>query len=177
MQDTAKNTYASVQGRLTFVAFALVTILSMILIFLEGYNLANNNTSVDQIIIILSIFLGIMYSQIAMLIVEVVYQDEIHQLPLFSILPRLLPELSIRQRFFFLSMLVKRQIISLVFLTTTWIIVGGTHRAAAIIFTMTIITMLTLYGTHYMETLSKLYPDGVLPKSDGLTERIMESKN
>lgn len=156
MQTTAKDTYASVQARLMFFAYMFVTVMSIVVMILESYNLANPSSTVSQLIIILSIFLGIMYSQIAMLLVEIVFQDEIKQFPLVSYLARLAPELTVRQRFTYLFILFRRQTTSLVSLMVAWIIIGGTHRAAALVFSMAMITMFTLYGTHYMERLHTL---------------------
>jgi len=171
MQSSVKDTYINFQGRLMFLAFLFVSILSMFLMILESYNLVRNNDTIAQLIIIISIFLGIMYSQVAMLVVEIVFQDEIQQLPIFSYLARLAPELTVLQRYAFLSMIFKRQAISLVGLTTTWIIVGGTHRASALVVTMTIITAFTLYGTHYVQA-SPIPSELPSHTTDNLTGRI-----
>jgi hypothetical protein len=153
MQTTVKDTYSGVQSRIMYLAFLVLTLMSIVLMSLEAYNMAQNDYKVAQIIIVMSIFIGILYSLAGMLIVEVVYQEDFHQIPIFSHLGRLTPDLLIVQRYTFLALIFKSQITSVVALMTTWIIVGGTHRAGSLVFAMTLITMFTRFGVYHLTTL------------------------
>ena len=99
-----------------------------------------------------SIILAFMYSLVAMLIVEVVYSDEMDEFLIIKYLVRLTPELSRDQRIHFLSRISKRQITSTVSLMACWIVLGDTHHVAALVFVMTLITMFTLYGIYYVKS-------------------------
>lgn len=153
MQTTVKDTYSSFQSRVMYFAFGMVTVMSIILMILESYNIIQGNPNITQMVFIMSFFMGILYSMVAMLIVEVVYQEDFNQFPFISRLARLTPELTIVQRYTFLTLIFKRQIISVMFLVITWINVGGTHRAEAFVFAMTIITVFTLFGTYHIKAL------------------------
>lgn len=153
MQTSVIDTYMSVQSRIMYFAFALLSGMSVVMIAAESYLMVNPESSLAEVIQIMNIFLGIMYSMAAMLIVEVVYQEDFDQFPLISRLARLTPELTLIQRYTFLSLIFKRQITSVVSLMVAWIIVGNTPRAGALVISMTLITMFTAYGIHHIKTL------------------------
>jgi len=153
MQTTVKDTYITVQSRIMYAAYLLLSMLSIVMIVLEAFIMANPDSPLAQVIMIMNIFLGILYSMAAMLIAEVVYQEDFDQFPIFSRFVRLTPDLSIFQRYVFLSLVFKRQIISVVSLMVTWIIVGNTPRAGALVISMTLITMFTAYGMAHLRML------------------------
>lgn len=153
MQTTVKDTYVSFQSRMMYAAFLLLSVMSIVMIVIESVVMANDTLQFSELILVMNIFLGILYSMAAMLIVEVVYQDDFDQFPIFSYFARLTPELSIIQRYVFVSLVFKRQIVSVVGLLVTWIIVGDTPRAGALVMAMTLITMFTAYGMAHIKTL------------------------
>lgn len=153
MQTSVKDAYINVQGRLMYTAFLFLTALSIVVMGLESFHLVSDSVVIGQLINIMSIFLGVIYGLAVMMIVEVVYHDEIQDFPFIHYLARLTPELMILQRYAFLNMIFKRQIISVVAVMSAWIIVGGTHRAGAIVFGITMVSAFTLYGIHYTQNL------------------------
>ena len=93
--------------------------------------------------------------QLAMLIVEVMYQDEISQLPLIASLQRLTPELDLVQRYTFLAISVKRQIVSTISIISFWIAFGGTPQGMPLTMGMVLITVLTAYGMSHLKELAR----------------------
>jgi hypothetical protein len=179
MQSSVKDTYMSVQSRIMYFAFALLTGMSVIMIVVESYIMANPDSLLTQVIVIMNIFLGIMYSMVAMMMVEIVYQDEFHQFPLVGRLARLTPDLTIIQRYTFLSLIFKRQITSVVSLMVTWVVIGNTPRANALVISMTLITMFTAYGMAHLKTLPP--PPSAPPASSSAplgqsTEELIEER-
>ena len=152
-QSTVKNTYISIQNRLMSVAFLFIFLMSAIVMGLESYYMMQTEPQIAQIIIIMSIFLGIMCNMVAMLIVEVVFQEEIHEFPFVGYLARLTPELSITQRHAFLTSVFRRQLLTSVMLIGFWIMVGNTHRSAPIVVTMLLITTLSIFGIYHVRSL------------------------
>jgi len=153
MQTSVKDTYIVAQSRMMYTAYIFFSLLGIGLMAGEAYLSSNPNPMGRQILGVMSIFTAVLFSLLAMLIVEVMYQDDIQQLPLIASLGRLTPELDLIERYTFLSVSIKRQITSTISLIAFWIAFGGTPRGASIVAGMVMITVLTAYGMTYLQSL------------------------
>lgn len=175
MQSTVKDTYIEAQSRMMYTAYIFYSVLCVGLMAAELYLNGNPNETISLILTVMSIVTAVLFSLLAMLIVEVMYQDELSQMPLIASLGRLTPELNLVQRYIFLSVSVKRQIVSTISLISFWIAFGGTPRGASLIIGMAMITVLTVYGMSHLKTTARqTNADESKPDEPGdMTMRIM----
>ncbi|GEM_PF-1887669 len=151
MQSNIKDAYIEAQSRMMYAAYMFYSVLCVGLMGLEIFLRLSPSLTGNQVLAIMTIVASIVYTLLAMLIVEVVYQGELQQIPLIASLGRLTPQLSLTQRYAFLAVSVKRQIVSTISIFAFWIASGGTPRGASLTLSMAMITVLTAYGMSYLK--------------------------
>jgi len=151
MQSSVKDTYIAAQSRMMYTAYLFYSILCAGLITAEFIFTASPNPTGRLIIVFMTVLTAMYFTLLAMLIVEVVYQDELQQLPLVASLSRLTPELNLMERYTFLAVSVKRQIVTSISVMFFWIAFGGTPRGASLTMGIVMITVLTAYGMSHLK--------------------------
>lgn len=149
MQSSVKDRYILAQSRMMYSGYTFYSLLGIGLMGAEVYLVNNPDPVISQILTIMSVVAALLFILLSMLIVEVMYQDELHHIPLIASLERLTPELNWVQRYSFLSISIKRQITSTISLVAFWIGFGGSPRGVSLVFGMAMITVLTAYGLSY----------------------------
>lgn len=175
--ESARKTYLAAQSQMMYTANMVYSITCVGLMALEQYTLLETTDPIfAQILSIMTIGIAILFSLLAMLAVEIIYQDELMNIPLVKYLGRLTPELTLVERYGFLSTSVVRQIVSTVSLFAFWIAFGGTSRGGSLAMGMALITVITAYGISHLKDIATQQPTQPLnDTTDGMTDRIMSS--
>ncbi len=173
MQSTVKDTYTVAQSRMMYLAYTVLTWMAIGIMIFEYINTSRPFPQADLLFLVIGGITGLMFSMAAMLIVEVTFQNQMQQMPLISSLSRLTPELSLVERYSFLTVSFKRQITSTISLTAFWILLGGTSRGWSLVFAMALITVVTAYGIFHLKSLPPEKTEATPEQPGELTNRIM----